>query len=141
MTRTVSKSQPQLNLALPIYYELYYFNEAASKKGRFSTLRPEISAAASAGLQKFNKNYTHMDAQDAYFVAMVLDSRCKALLLERDLSRHGKLHSRAYQRVAGHGLPSIGRNPNPTCVLKASGFQIFEEKKKKMPPSSGRARN
>jgi hypothetical protein len=85
-TLVVSKRQPQISLAIPIYYELHdVLNNAASREEEFSDLHPDISAAASAGLKKFQKYYDLMDSQDAYYVALMLDPRFKALLLEKEL--------------------------------------------------------
>lgn len=87
-TLTVSKREPQITLAIPIYYELHdLLHDAASREGEFSTLHPEISVAAAAGLKKFQKYYNLMDGQDAYYVALVLDPRFKTLLLDRDLGK------------------------------------------------------
>lgn len=87
-TLTVSKRQPQITLAIPIYYELHdLLHDAASREGEFSALHPEISTAAAAGLKKFQKYYNLMDGQDAYYVALVLDPRFKTLLLDRDLGK------------------------------------------------------
>jgi hypothetical protein len=73
-TLTVSRRQPQISLAIPIYYELHdILNDAASREGEFSDLHLEIAAAASAGQKKFQKYYDLMDGQDAYYVAMILD--------------------------------------------------------------------
>ncbi|CAI7662098.1 unnamed protein product [Penicillium palitans] len=76
-TLTVSKREPQIILAIPIYYELHdLLHDAASREGKFSTLHPEIS-----------KYYNLMDGQDAYYVALVLDPRFKTLLLDRGLGK------------------------------------------------------
>jgi hypothetical protein len=87
-TLTVSKRQPQITLAIPIYYELHdLLHDAASREGEFSELHPEISAAAAAGLKKFQKYYDLMDGQDAYYVGLILDPRFKTLLLEKELGK------------------------------------------------------
>jgi hypothetical protein len=87
-TLTVSKREPQITLAIPIYYELHdLLHDAASREGEFSNVHPEISVAAAAGLKKFQKYYNLMDGQDAYYVALVLDPRFQTLLLDRDLGK------------------------------------------------------
>jgi hypothetical protein len=87
-TLTVSKRQPQISLAIPIYYELHdILNDAASREGEFSGLRADIASAVSSGLNKFKKYYDLMDGQDAYYVAQVLDPRFKTLLLEKELGK------------------------------------------------------
>jgi hypothetical protein len=58
-TLTVSKRQPQITLAIPIYYELHdLLHDAASREGEFSALHPEISTAAAAGLKSFKNTTT-----------------------------------------------------------------------------------
>ncbi|OQD77451.1 hypothetical protein PENDEC_c002G01225 [Penicillium decumbens] len=78
LTLTVSKRQPQISLAVPIYYELHdILKDAASREGEFSGLRPDVASAVSSGLNKFKKYYDLMDGQDAYYVAQILDPRFK----------------------------------------------------------------
>lgn len=87
-TLTISKRQPQISLAIPIYYELCdILNDAASYKGEFSGLSLDIASAVSLGLIKFKKYYSLIDRQDTYYIALVLDPRFKTLLLERDLGK------------------------------------------------------
>ncbi|KAK9428118.1 hypothetical protein V1505DRAFT_231285, partial [Lipomyces doorenjongii] len=55
-TLTVSKREPQISLAIPIYYELQdMLDDAASRQGEFSGLDLDIAQAVSAG-QKNIKN-------------------------------------------------------------------------------------
>jgi hypothetical protein len=85
-TQLVSRRQPQISLAIPLYYELHdMLDDAASAQGEFSGLNPEISSAVSAGMKKYRKYYDLMDAQDAYYIALILDPRFKTLLLEKEL--------------------------------------------------------
>lgn len=85
-TQLVSRRQPQISLAIPIYYELHdLMHDAASAQGDFSGLSSEISSAVSAGMKKYRKYYDLMDAQDAYYIALILDPRFKTLLLEKEL--------------------------------------------------------
>lgn len=87
-TLAVSKRQPQITLAIPIYYELHdLLHDAESRGGEFSNLHPEVSTAAATGLRKFQKYYDLMDSQDAYYVALILDPRFKTLLLEKELGK------------------------------------------------------
>ncbi|KAK9384582.1 hypothetical protein V1515DRAFT_589045 [Lipomyces mesembrius] len=85
-TLTVSKREPQITLAIPIYYELHdMLNDAASMLGEFSDLDTDIALAVSVALRKYQKYYDFMDGQDAYYIALVLDHRFKTLLLEKEL--------------------------------------------------------
>jgi trans-aconitate methyltransferase len=60
-TVAVSKCQSRISLAIPIYYGLHdLLYDSASREGEFSDLHPEIAAAASAGLKKFQKYYDLM---------------------------------------------------------------------------------
>jgi hypothetical protein len=87
-TFTVSKREPQISLAIPIYYELHdMLNDAASMEGEFSELDVDIAHAVKAGLKKYQKYYNCMDGVDAYYIALVLDPRFKALLLEKELGK------------------------------------------------------
>ncbi|KAL4888273.1 hypothetical protein BDV59DRAFT_188889 [Aspergillus ambiguus] len=80
--------QPQISLAIPIYYELHdILSDASAREGEFSGLRPDIASAVSRGLNKFKKYYDLMDGQDAYYVAQVLDPRFKKILLEKELGK------------------------------------------------------
>ncbi|KAK9427533.1 hypothetical protein V1505DRAFT_358692 [Lipomyces doorenjongii] len=55
-TLTISKREPQISLAIPIYYELQdMLDDAASRQGEFSGLDLDIAQAVSAGLKKYNK--------------------------------------------------------------------------------------
>jgi len=54
-------------------------------QGEFTSLNTSITHAVSAGLIKYKKYYDFMDAQDAYYVALVLDPRFKTMLLEKEL--------------------------------------------------------
>ena len=60
-------------------------DNAASAQGEFLGLVSEITSAVSAGMKKYKKYYDLMDAQDAYYIALVLDPRFKTLLLEKEL--------------------------------------------------------
>ncbi|KAK9426941.1 hypothetical protein V1505DRAFT_389239 [Lipomyces doorenjongii] len=51
-TLTVSKREPQISLAIPMYYELQdMLDDAASRQGEFSGLDLDIAQAVSAGLK------------------------------------------------------------------------------------------
>ena len=85
-TQLVSRRQSQISLAIPIYYELNdMLEDAASAQGDFSGLSSDITSAISAGMKKYNKYYELMDAQDAYYIALILDPRFKTLLLDKEL--------------------------------------------------------
>jgi hypothetical protein len=87
-TQLVSRRQSQISLAIPIYYELHdMLEDAASAQGEFLGLSSDITSAISAGLKKYKKYYDLMDAQDAYYIALVLDPRFKTLLLEKELGQ------------------------------------------------------
>ncbi|KAJ5123842.1 uncharacterized protein N7515_007667 [Penicillium bovifimosum] len=85
-TQLVSRRQSLIRLVIPIYYELNeMLGDAASARGDFSGLSPDVTSAISAGMKKYTKYYELMDAQDAYYIALVLDPRLKALLLDKEL--------------------------------------------------------
>jgi hAT family C-terminal dimerisation region len=87
-TQLVSRRQSQISLAIPIYYELNdMLEDAASAQGDFSGLSSDITSAISAGMKKYKKYYELMDAQDAYYIALVLDPRFKTLLLDKELGQ------------------------------------------------------
>jgi hypothetical protein len=87
-TLIVSKQRPQISLAIPIYYELQdLLNDAVTMQGEFAELDTDIAQAVSAGMAKYKKYYDFMDAQDAYYVALVLNPRFKTLLLEKELDK------------------------------------------------------
>jgi hypothetical protein len=47
-TLTVPKRQPQISLAIPIYYELHgILRDVASREGEFAALSPDIASAVS----------------------------------------------------------------------------------------------
>lgn len=84
----VSRRKSQISLAIPIYYELNdMLEDAASAQGDFSGLSSDITSAISAGMKKYKKYYELMDAQDAYYIALVLDPRFKTLLLDKELGQ------------------------------------------------------
>lgn len=85
-TQLVSRRQPQISLAIPIYYELHdMLEDAASAQGEFAGISSDIAAAVSVGMKKYKKYYELMDSQDAYYIALILDPRFKTLLLEKEL--------------------------------------------------------
>lgn len=85
-TQLVSRRKSQISLAIPIYYELNdILEDAASAQGDFSGLSSDIMSTISAGIKKYKKYYELMDAQDAYYIALILDPRFKTLLLEKEL--------------------------------------------------------
>lgn len=87
-TQLVSRRKSQISLAIPIYYELNdMLEDAASAQGDFSGLSSDITSAISAGMKKYKKYYELMDAQDAYYIALVLDPRFKTLLLDKELGQ------------------------------------------------------
>ncbi|KAF1817637.1 hypothetical protein P152DRAFT_454212, partial [Eremomyces bilateralis CBS 781.70] len=85
-TLVVSERPPRISLAISIYYKLHdILHDVASREGEFSGLHPDIVAAMSPDLQKFQEYCDLMDGQDTYSVAQVLDRRFKTLLLENEL--------------------------------------------------------
>lgn len=117
-TQLVSKQEPQISLAIPIYYELHdMLEDAASREGEFSAFDPAILSALSAGLEKYQKYYLLMDGQDAYYIALILDPRFKTLLLKRELGNDATqdiiktirdfLHDQ-YPPQASHDMPASG---------------------------------
>jgi hypothetical protein len=85
-TLVISRQRPQISLAIPIYYEPHdLLNDASTMQREFTGLNIDIADTVSAGLVKYKKYYDFMDAQDAYYVALVLDPRLKIRLLEKEL--------------------------------------------------------
>lgn len=79
-TQLVSRRQSQISLAVLIYCELHdMLDEAASAQGEFSGINSELAAAVSLGIKKYKKYYEFMDAKDAYYIALILDSWFKML--------------------------------------------------------------
>lgn len=121
-TLTVSKRQPQISLAIPIYHELHdILNDASSREGEFSGLSPDIASAVSSGLDKFKKYYELMDGQDAYFVAQVLDPRFKTLLLEKEL---GKVSApKVISHIKGLLHELYPPSPRPDSTVRSSPIE------------------
>ena len=121
-TLTVSKRQPQISLAIPIYYELHdILNDASSREGEFSGLSPDIASAVSSGLDKFKKYYELMDGQDAYYVAQVLDPRFKTLLLEKEL---GKVSApKVISHIKGLLHEQYPPSPRPDSTVRSSPIE------------------
>jgi hypothetical protein len=60
-------------------------HDAITIEGEFSGFDPDIALAILAGIDKYKKYYDFIDAQDTYYVALVLDPQFKVLLLETEL--------------------------------------------------------
>jgi hypothetical protein len=82
----VSEKQPQISLAIPVYYELHdLLHDAAERKEDFADLDQDISKAVKEGIKKYMKYYTFMDNSDIYYTALILDPRVKGDLLLHEL--------------------------------------------------------
>ncbi|KAJ5348632.1 uncharacterized protein N7506_001885 [Penicillium brevicompactum] len=121
-TLTVSKRQPQISLAIPIYYDLHdILNDASSREGEFSGLSPDIASAVSSGLDKFKKYYELMDGQDAYYVAQVLDPRFKTLLLEKVLDKVSA--PKVISHIKGLLHEQYPPSPRPDSTVRSSPIE------------------
>jgi hypothetical protein len=86
LTSFVSKRNPQISLAVPIYYELHeLLDDASEQNGDFVNLDQDIAAAVKGGMKKYEKYYSIMDDCDTYYTALVLDPRVKGELILREL--------------------------------------------------------
>jgi hypothetical protein len=82
----VSEKQPQISLAIPVYYEWHdLLHDAAERKEDFADFDQDISKAVKEGIKKYMKYYTFMDNSDIYYTALVLDPRVKGDLLLHEL--------------------------------------------------------
>lgn len=133
-TQLVSRRQSQISLAIPIYYELHdMLEDAASGRGDFSGLSDDIASAVSGGINKYKKYYNHMDAQDAYYMALVIDPRFKTLLLEKELGEEmapqviqsvkGALHEQYPSEPAPDMSTTTTNHGNKRKRLEASVLQ------------------
>jgi hypothetical protein len=85
-TLFVSKRNPQISLAVPIYYELHeLLDDVSEGNGDFANLDRDIIAAVKEGMKKYEKYYSIMDDCDTYYTALVLDPRVKGELILREL--------------------------------------------------------
>jgi hypothetical protein len=133
-TLTVSKRQPQISLAIPIYYELQdMLHDAIAMEGEFSGFDPDIASAVLAGMDKYKKYYDFMDAQDAYYVALVLDPRFKALLLEKELGETTALGILSTIKESLHDQyplstePSPGSTAGPTATRQSIDARVLQK--------------
>jgi hypothetical protein len=74
----ISERNPQISLAVPIYYELLeLLNDVKEGNGDFAKLDGDMIAAVKEGMKKYKKYYPIMDDCDTYYTALVLDPRVK----------------------------------------------------------------
>ena len=82
----ISKRNPQISLAVPIYYELHeLLDDVREGKGDFAKLDRDIIAAVKEGIKKYEKYYSIMDDCDTYYTALVLDPRVLGEIVLREL--------------------------------------------------------
>jgi hypothetical protein len=78
LTLFISERNPQISLAVPIYYELLeLLNDVKEGNGDFAKLDGDMIAAVKEGMKKYKKYYPIMDDCDTYYTALVLDPRVK----------------------------------------------------------------
>ncbi|KAJ6038636.1 hypothetical protein N7460_007353 [Penicillium canescens] len=86
LTLFISKRNPQISLAVPIYYELHeLLDDVTEGNGEFAKLDRDIIAAVKEGMKKYEKYYSIMDDCDTYYTALVLDPRVKGEMVLREL--------------------------------------------------------
>ncbi|KAJ5082309.1 hypothetical protein N7532_011352 [Penicillium argentinense] len=86
LTLFISKRNPQISLAVPIYYELHeLLDDVPEGNGDFAKLDRDIIAAVKEGMKKYKKYYSIMDDCDTYYTALVLDPRVKGEMVLREL--------------------------------------------------------
>lgn len=86
LTLFISKRNPQISLAVPIYYELHeLLDDVMEGNGEFARLDRDIIAAVKEGMKKYEKYYSIMDDCDTYYTALVLDPRVKGEMVLREL--------------------------------------------------------
>lgn len=86
LTLYISKRNPQISLAVPIYYELHeLLDDVTEGNGDFAKLDRDIIAAVKEGMKKYEKYYYIMDGCDTYYTALVLDPRVKGEMILREL--------------------------------------------------------
>jgi hypothetical protein len=86
LTLFILKRNPQINLAVPIYYELHeLLDDVTEGNGDFAKLDRDIIAAVKEGMTKYEKCYSIMDDCDTYYTALVLDPRVKGEMVLREL--------------------------------------------------------
>lgn len=86
LTLFISKRNPQISLAVPIYYELHkLLDDMMEGNGEFARLDRDIIAAVKEGMKKYEKYYSIMDDCDTYYTALVLDPRVKGEMVLREL--------------------------------------------------------
>lgn len=85
-TLFISEKNPQVSLAVPVYYELHdLLHNVAERKEDFADLDEDIASAVRESIKKYMKYYTFMDVSDIYYTALILDPRVKGDLLLYEL--------------------------------------------------------
>lgn len=87
-TLLVSEEDPQVSLAVPIYYEIHDLLYAAYESiGLFAGIGEDVGSAVSGAIRKYSVYYDIMDAStDVYYTTLALDSRVNGKLLKYELS-------------------------------------------------------
>ncbi|KAJ5742343.1 hypothetical protein N7533_011752 [Penicillium manginii] len=79
LTLFISKRNPQISLAVPIYYELHeLLDDVREGNGDFAKLDRDIIAAVNEGMKKYEKYYSIMDDCDTYYTASSWTPESKA---------------------------------------------------------------
>lgn len=86
LTLFILKRNPQISLAVPIYYEPHEFlDDVTEGNGDFTKLDRDVIAAVKEGRKKYEKYYSIMDGCDTSYTALVLDPRVKGEMVLQEL--------------------------------------------------------
>ncbi|KAJ5267683.1 hypothetical protein N7478_010491 [Penicillium angulare] len=126
LTLFVSKRDPQISLAVPIYYELHELLEDMREgNGDFANLNQNIRAAVNEGMKKYEKYYSFMDDCDTYYTALVLDPRVKGELVLRELQDDNA--GRMILETIRTNLHQVYAASNPEHDVAASQLSSLEQ--------------
>jgi hypothetical protein len=123
-TSFVSKRNPQISLAVPIYYELHeLLDDVSERNGDFAKLDQDIAAAVKEGMKKYEKYYSIMDDCDTYYIPLVLDPRVKGELILRELQDGNagtmileNIRANLHQRYAVHNPEHYATAPQQSST-------------------------
>ncbi|KAJ6125923.1 hypothetical protein N7471_010416 [Penicillium samsonianum] len=85
LTLFISKRNPQISHAVPIYYELYeLLDDVTEGNDDFAKLDRDIIAAVKEGMKKYEKYNSILDDCDTYYTALVSGPRVKSEMVLRE---------------------------------------------------------
>ena len=113
----MSRRNPQVSLAIPIYYELHeLLDDVSEGRGDFTKMDQDIMAAVKEGMKKYEKYYSLMDDCDTYYTALVLDPRVKGELILRELQDGNAgaiiLENIRYAAINSENYTTISQQPS-----------------------------